>query len=182
MTLKPEHQVDAPRDPATTLVATLTKYGLTVATAESLTGGLLAGEIVRVPGASLVFNGGIVSYHTELKHALLGVDATLLAANGPVDPVVAEQMAEGTRQTCAVDGRPADLGLATTGVAGPDPDPQTGQPAGTVYLGIATQHGSRAVPLLLLGSRPEIRAATVAAAVEEALSELSALAPHLAGL
>lgn len=169
------------QDPATTLVSRLTKHGLTVATAESLTGGLLAGEIVRVPGASLVFNGGVVSYATQLKHALLGVDAALLAEHGPVDPLVAQQMAEGTRHTCAVDGRPADLGLATTGVAGPDPDPQTGQPAGTVYLGIATRHGSRAVPLSLTGDRPAIRAATVAAAVEQALNELSAITPGFAG-
>ena len=79
---------------------------------------------MSVPGASLVFNGGVVSYHTQLKHSLLGVDAELLAENGPVDPHVAQQMAEGARHTCAIDGRPADIGLATTGVAGPDPDPQ----------------------------------------------------------
>jgi nicotinamide-nucleotide amidase len=165
------------QNPATTLVGMLTNFGLTVATAESLTGGLLAGEIVSVPGASLVFNGGIVSYNTQLKHALLGVDAKLLAANGPVDALVAQQMAEGARHACAVDGRLADLGLATTGVAGPDPDPQTGQPAGTVYLGVATKHGARAVTLSLTGDRPAIRAATVAAAVAEALREVTTLAP-----
>ena len=128
-----------------------------------------------------MFNGGVVCYHTQLKYTLLGVDATLLADKGPVDPHVAQQMAEGTRHSCAVEGRPADLGLATTGVAGPDVDPQTGQPAGTVYLGIATQHGSRAVSLSLTGDRPTIRAATVSAAVEEALNELSTLTPDSAG-
>jgi nicotinamide-nucleotide amidase len=169
------------QDPVTALVTTLTKYGLTVATAESLTGGLLAGKIVSVPGASLVFNGGVVSYHTQLKHSLLGVDAKLLAENGPVDPLVAQQMAEGARHTCAIDGRLADLGLATTGVAGPDPDPQTGKPAGTVFLGIATKHGSRAVPMSLTGDRPTIRESTVAAAIEEALTELSTLGPGFEG-
>jgi len=154
------------------LISTLTRRGLTVATAESLTGGLLAGELVQVPGASKVFSGGIVSYHTELKHNLLGVDSDLLAINGPVDPLVAQQMAEGARQACAVEGKAADLGLATTGVAGPDPDPQTGKPAGTVFLGVATAHGARAVELALSGDRPAIRAQTVAAAIREALDEI----------
>ena len=168
-------------DPAAVLIATLTEHGLTVATAESLTGGLLAGELVRVPGASLVFNGGVVTYHTKLKHTLLGVDEALLAEHGPVDPQVATQMAEGVRHACGIEGRPADLGLATTGVAGPDPDPQTGKPAGTVFLGIATAHGSRAVPLSLPGDRAAIRAATVAAAVAQALAELRTLAPSSVG-
>lgn len=163
-------------EPVVELIKGLTQYRLTVATAESLTGGLLAGELVSVSGASKVFNGGVVSYHTQLKETLLGVDAALLTANGPVDPEVARQMAEGARQACLIDGRPADLGLATTGVAGPDPDPQTGQPAGTVYLGIATASGSRAVALSLSGDRPAIRTQTVAAAVVEALNELQSLA------
>ncbi|MGC3994653.1 MAG: CinA family protein [Propionicimonas sp.] len=161
--------------PASRLVAALIDGGLTVATAESLTGGLLAAELVSVPGVSAAFLGGIVSYDTRLKHTLLGVDAERLAETGPVDPLVAEQMAEGVRQACAVDGRPADLGLATTGVAGPDPDAQTGLPAGTVHLGIATVRGVRSVHLDLEGDRAAIRAATVAAAIEEALAEVSAL-------
>jgi nicotinamide-nucleotide amidase len=85
------------QDPTTTLIKTLSEHGLTIATAESLTGGLLASELVGIPGASLVFTGGIVSYHTGLKHSLLGVDETRLTETGPVDPVVAEQMAEGAR-------------------------------------------------------------------------------------
>lgn len=162
--------------PTSTLIKTLTEHGLTVATAESLTGGLLAGELVSVPGASLAFNGGIVSYATQLKKTLLGVDAARLDEFGPVDGVVAQQMAEGARQACAVDGRPAGLGIATTGVAGPDPDPQTGQAAGTVYIGIATSAGAPSVLLALSGDRPAIRVATVAAAIDEALIELQALA------
>lgn len=168
------------QNPTVALIKMLTEYGLTVATAESLTGGLLAGELVSVPGASLVFNGGIVSYNTELKHTLLGVDEARLAETGPVDPRVAEQMADGTRHACAVDGRPADLGLATTGVAGPDPDPRTGQLPGTVYLGIATAFGARSVKLALDGDRHAIRFATVAAAVGEALSEVPSLTPDSA--
>lgn len=159
-------------DLAATLIASLTEKGLTVATAESLTGGLLAGELVTVPGASRAFNGGIVAYHSELKQTLLGVDAAILTESGPVDARVAVQMAEGARHVCAVEGRPADLGLATTGVAGPDPDPQTGKPAGTVFLGIATADGSRAVELSLTGDRAAIRTHTVAAALAAAIDEL----------
>lgn len=168
-----------PSDPTVSLIRALTRHGLTVATAESLTGGLLAAELVSVPGASAVFSGGIVAYHTQLKHTLLGVDAALLAQAGPVDPRVALQLAEGARHACAVDGRPADLGLATTGVAGPDPDPQTGQPPGTVHLGIATAQGARSVSLYLAGDRPAIATATVAAAIGEALAELPILGVSL---
>lgn len=160
------------QESATELVHALTSAGLTVATAESLTGGLLAGEIVKVSGASKVFTGGIVSYHTQLKQTLLGVDGALLAANGPVDPEVARQMADGARRACAIDGQSADLGLATTGVAGPDPDAQTGKTAGMVFLGIATEYGARSVELALHGDRASIRAQTVAAAISEALDEL----------
>jgi nicotinamide-nucleotide amidase len=152
------------------LVRRLTERGLTIATAESLTGGLLAAAIVDVPGASAVFNGGVVAYATPVKHSLLGVGAELLAERGAVDPGVVEQMAEGVRRACAVDGRPADLGLATTGVAGPDW--QDGRAPGTVYVGIASPRGIRSVGLDLDGSRPEVRAAAVGAAVAAALEEL----------
>ncbi|BDZ53438.1 hypothetical protein GCM10025870_05110 [Agromyces marinus] len=113
---------------AAELVARLRERGRTVACAESLTGGLLSATIVDVPGASEVLLGGVVAYATELKRALVGVDERLLAERGPVDPEVAEQLAERIRALCAVAGRAADLGLATTGVAGPDP--QGGFPRG----------------------------------------------------
>jgi len=158
-------------DPAARLVAELTERRWTVAVAESLTGGLLAARIVSVPGASVAFTGGVVAYATELKASLLGVDPGLLAARGPVDPVVAQQMAERVRRVCEVAGRPAELGLATTGVAGPDA--QDGHPPGTVHLGIASPRGIRSVSLELAGDRPAIREQTVARAVEEALSELA---------
>lgn len=152
-------------------VALLTERERTVAVAESLTGGLVAAHIVSVPGASAVFTGGVVAYATELKHRLLGVDATLLAERGAVDAEVARQMADRVRRVCAVGGRAADIGLATTGVAGPDP--QDGHPAGTVHLGIASPRGIRAVSLELGGDRAEIRARTVDALIEEALGELA---------
>ncbi|MDR5701024.1 CinA family protein [Agromyces aerolatus] len=155
------------------LVATLTRHARTLAVAESLTGGLLAARIVSVPGASAVLTGGIVAYATELKATILGVDSGLLARRGAVDADVARQMADHVRSVCAVAGRPADLGLATTGVAGPDP--QDGHPPGTVYLGIASPRGIRSVPLELDGSRADIRTHTVARALDEALAELAAM-------
>ncbi|MEV8212242.1 CinA family protein [Leifsonia sp. NPDC077715] len=158
-------------DPATAaVVRTLIDRGLTIAAAESLTGGLLTAELTSVPGASAVVLGGAVVYATELKHSLLGVDADLLAAEGPVHPEVARQLASGVRQRLAVDGRPADVGLATTGVAGPDP--QGGRPVGTVFVGVSSARGTRAIALELSGDRDAIRRATVVSAVAALAEEL----------
>ncbi|MFH8610100.1 CinA family protein [Streptomyces sp. NPDC018029] len=116
--------------PASALVRLLAARGETLAVAESLTGGLVAAEITSVPGASKVFRGSVTAYATELKRDVLGVDGTLLDERGAVDPEVARQMADGIREVLG-----ADWGLATTGVAGPDP--QDGQPVGTVYVAIS---------------------------------------------
>ncbi len=143
------------------------ELGVRFAAAESLTGGLLSATIVSVPGASRVFSGGIVAYDTALKSSLLGVDAPLLAARGPVDPEVATQMARGVRRACAVPqgraGEPmeAHFGISTTGVAGPDPDPQTGQGVGTVWLGLSSRWGQRATLIELDGDRRAIREGAV---------------------
>lgn len=155
--------------------------GLRLAVAESLTGGLLADSVVSVPGASRVFSGGIVAYDTALKHTLLEVDQKLLTANGPVDPTVAKQMARGVRSACAVPRAggaapvPADIGLATTGVAGPDPDPATGQAVGTVWIGVSSKLGERAILLKATGDRAAIRAEAVLAALREFAVELQNL-------
>lgn len=146
--------------------------GLRLAVAESLTGGALIAELVGVPGASVTLSGGIVAYDTALKRSLLGVDASLLATRGPVDAEVARQMAVGVRSACAVPAGPADIGIATTGVAGPDPDPQTGQPAGTVWIAVSSARGDRASAPVLTGTRAEIRAATVLAALTMLCEEL----------
>ena len=79
---------------AAEVVAALIRHGMTIAVAESLTGGLVVAELVSVPGASAVVRGGVVAYATDLKASQLGVDAALLAEVGPVDPRVAAQMAE----------------------------------------------------------------------------------------
>nr|WP_051582793.1 CinA family protein [Leucobacter sp. PH1c] len=156
---------------AANVVARATGAGVRIAVAESLTGGALAAAIVSVPGASRVLSGGIVAYDTALKASLLGVDRALLARRGPVDAEVARQMALGVRTACAVPGpdgalRPAEVGIATTGVAGPDPDPQTGQAPGTVWLGVSAGERTAAIPLRLTGDRATIRIATVHAALD----------------
>lgn len=143
------------------LVAELIAAGLTVASAESLTGGLLAAELTAVPGASATVRGGVVSYATDMKSTVLGVDAELLAAVGPVDADIAAQMAKGAARVCS-----ADVGLATTGVAGPDT--QHGVAVGTVFISAADGRSGFTMTreLALVGDRDEIRASTVAAVLE----------------
>ena len=136
------------------VVTTLTERGQTVAVAESLTGGLLAAALVEVPGASVVFRGAIVAYATDLKRSLLGVPASLLDRNGAVHPDVARAMAEGVRSRLA-----ATFGLATTGVAGPDP--ADGQPVGTVHVAASGPPGPAVCSLSLAGDRRSIRDQTV---------------------
>ena len=116
---------------ASALLARLRERGWTLAVAESLTGGMLASTIVDVPGASLSFRGGVVAYATDVKRSVLGVDPDLLATRGAVDPEVAHAMAQGVRRMLRTD-----VGIATTGVAGPDA--QDGQPVGTVWISVVT--------------------------------------------
>ena len=151
-------------DRTTALIRHLTARGLTVAVAESLTGGLLVAELIRPAGASAVVRGGVVAYATAVKNSVLGVDADLLADEGAVHPRVAEQMAAGVRRVLSVDGREADIGISTTGVAGPDP--QDGRQPGTVYLGLSQAAGTRSIGLTLSGDRDEIRRETVRAAID----------------
>ncbi|RCK58352.1 CinA family protein [Microbacterium sorbitolivorans] len=152
------------------LVEALASRGLTIAAAESLTGGLVSAAIVDVPGASRAMRGGIVAYDTRAKRELLGVDGELLAARGAVDPLVAEQMARGVRRAFILDGSVTDVGLATTGVAGPDP--QDGQPVGTVYVAVAVGDDVAVERCAFEGDRASIRAAAVDAVLGLALREL----------
>ncbi|BAJ31124.1 hypothetical protein KSE_53490 [Kitasatospora setae KM-6054] len=153
-------------DAAAGVLAALRARGATLAVAESLTGGLLAAALVAVPGASAVFRGSVTAYATELKASLLGVDEGLLDVHGPVHPVVARQMAEGVRRLLG-----ADWALATTGVAGPDP--QDGQPVGTVHVALAGPAGTEALPLRLSGGRDTIRNGSVDAALGLLLRRLT---------
>ncbi|MDA3805203.1 MULTISPECIES: CinA family protein [Clavibacter] len=146
-------------DLAARVIAALVASGRRLAVAESLTGGLLTAALVGVPGASRALTGGIVSYDTALKRTLLGVEASILAVHGAVHPDVARQMARGVREACEVDGRPADVGVATTGAAGPDP--QDGQAPGTAFVGLSLDGDSRAIALHLDGDRQQVRASVV---------------------
>jgi len=121
--------IGVPVSSVTDLVASLAARQLTVATAESLTGGLLAAVLTEIPGSSAVVRGGLIVYATDLKHHLAGVDADLLAARGPVDPQVAAALADGARRRCG-----ASIGIGVTGVAGPDP--QDGVPVGTWFCAV----------------------------------------------
>lgn len=136
----------------------LRSRGQTLGVAESLTGGLLAATLVQTPGASSTFRGGLVVYATELKSSLAGVPEPLLAERGPVDGDVATALAEGARDRCV-----ADWGLATTGVAGPEP--QGGKPPGTVWIGIAGPGEASASLLALTGDRADVIHAAVAMAL-----------------
>lgn len=160
-------------DATAELIATLTSRGLTVAVAESLTGGGLTAELTRPAGASSAVLGGIVVYATELKSSLVGVDPALLEENGPVDPEVAAQLADGIRIRCAVAGSPADFGVSTTGVAGPAS--QGGRPPGTVFVAIAGPTRSRVIELHLSGTRDQVRQATVQRAVALLAEDVLAL-------
>jgi nicotinamide-nucleotide amidase len=157
-------------DPTALVIAELTRRGLRIAVAESLTGGLVTAELTRIPGASLAVSGGVVAYDTAVKASVLGVDRALLAREGAVHPEVARQMATGVAAALAVDGRPADIGVATTGVAGPDG--QDGHEPGTVFVGIAAFGEVEAVELALAGDRREVRSATVRAAIDVVLARL----------
>lgn len=133
------------------LLGRLRRLHYSVATAESLTGGLVCASLAAVSGASLVLRGGVVAYQEKMKRQLLGVDAQLLADKGTVDAEVARQLADGAARTLA-----ADLALATTGAAGP-----TGvgeHPPGTGYLGLALPTGQTLTrAFAFAGNRNQVR-------------------------
>lgn len=114
----------------------LRSKGMTLATAESCTGGLVAEKLTALPGASRVYRGGVVSYWTEVKGRVLGVPQELLDTYGAVSEECARAMAEGVRNITG-----ADLAVSVTGVAGPDPD-ERGVPVGIVYIGLAAPDGT----------------------------------------
>lgn len=153
--------------PARRVVRLLAGRGQTVAVAESLTGGLLAAALVEIPGASAVFRGGIVAYATDLKSALLGVPAALLERHGAVHADVAGAMADGARRRLD-----ATFGVATTGVAGPDP--ADGQPVGTVHIAATGQLSAVRRKLLLAGDRRAIRDQAVRESLQLLLGMLEA--------
>ncbi|NDF12754.1 MAG: CinA family protein [Proteobacteria bacterium] len=147
---------------AQTLVETLTKKKLKVTTAESCTGGLLAGAITDISGSSVVFEEGFITYSNAAKSALLGVDAKLIAAHGAVSEAVARAMAEGVRQKTG-----ADLAVAVTGIAGPTGG-NAEKPVGLVFIATSALDETLCSKNLFSGSRSAIRQS----AVDKALHQL----------
>ncbi|HWI01060.1 MAG TPA: nicotinamide-nucleotide amidohydrolase family protein [Propionibacteriaceae bacterium] len=150
------------------VISRLVERGETLATAESLTGGLIGSLITEVPGASAHYVGGAITYATGLKATLAGVPRALLDADGPVAESTARAMATGIAARCA-----ADWGLAVTGVAGPDP--QDGHPVGEVYMAVAYQPAGwvRSRRLALAGDRATIRGQTAHQGLRLLANELS---------
>jgi PncC family amidohydrolase len=133
---------------------------LTVGTAESCTGGLVAATITAIPGSSGYFLGGIVSYADEVKASILGVPRAMLEAHGAVSEQVADAMAAGCRRRLGVD-----LAISITGIAGPDGGSEA-KPVGLVYLGLTSGSGVDTRRFQFPGDRREVRLAAATAAIE----------------
>jgi PncC family amidohydrolase len=171
--MAPEEITESPTV-AAQLVATLQVRGQTVASAESLTGGLVAGALTAAPGASAVYIGGVVTYATGAKEELLAVPPEVIEGPGVVSAECAEAMASGVRRLLATT-----FGISTTGVAGPEE--QEGKPVGTVFVGVATPEGVTSFKLDLDGDRDRvgIREATVEAALALLLEHVPREDPRL---
>jgi nicotinamide-nucleotide amidase len=142
------------------IIARAAARGLTVATAESCTGGLIAAALTAAPGASAAFTHGFVTYSNAAKVHVLGVPATLIARFGAVSPQVARAMARGARRASG-----ANIAVSVTGIAGPDGG-RPGKPVGTVYIGLAGPGGRTVVwPHRFSGDRAAVRAGAVRAAL-----------------
>ena len=150
-------------------VRILREKNMTVATAESCTGGLLSARITAVPGSSGIFDGTVVSYANRIKNSLLGVPASVLEQEGAVSEPCAKAMADGVR---ALIG--ADIGVSLTGIAGPDGGSKD-KPVGTVFLGISTRHGTGCQLLHLHGTRDQIREQSVEHALRAVIEAADAL-------
>ena len=145
---------------AAEVIGKLTESGLTVATAESCTGGLLAGALTSIPGSSEVVYGGFVTYANEAKIAMLGVPFGLLRQHGAVSKDVAIAMAEGAQAAAGTH-----LAVAVTGVAGPGQSEK--KPAGLVHIAVASEAGTRHLRKQFGGlDRDGVRQASVLAALE----------------
>ena len=137
--------------------------GKTLATAESCTGGMIGAMLTSIPGASKVYKGGIISYWSEVKHYLLGVDGSDLEKLGPVSMQVAGSMAYGARKALGTD-----VAISVTGLAGPDGD-EFGRPVGTVYVGFCNGAKTVAKQYRFSGDREAVRLQAAEAALRLAL-------------
>jgi PncC family amidohydrolase len=159
------HQLPDQQIIGATLHAELLRRGMTLATAESLTGGALGDLVSAAPGASETYLGGVVSYATSVKVGLLGVRQETVDECGVVSAACAREMASGVRKLVG-----ADWSVSTTGVAGPAE--QEGKPVGTVFVGIAGPDGAVAHELHLEGNRAEIRERACTAAASTVLERV----------
>ncbi|RMF42108.1 MAG: nicotinamide-nucleotide amidohydrolase family protein, partial [Deltaproteobacteria bacterium] len=137
----------------------LARQNLSLSLAESCTGGLIAAALTDIPGASRVLERGAVTYANSAKNDWLGVSTSLLEKHGAVSEACARTMAEGIRAAAG-----SDIGLAVTGIAGPDGG-SAGKPVGTVFLALADNEGTRVEHLALGGSRQRIRRLTTMTAL-----------------
>ena len=144
---------------ANRLLGALGRKGLSLAVAESCSGGMLGAAVTAVPGASDVFVGGVVAYSNQVKESLVGVSAAALEGDGAVSRAVAEQMSEGVRGVTR-----ADVGIAITGIAGPGGGTSE-KPVGTVWISVAAPAGTVTESRHFHGSRDDVREASVDAAL-----------------
>lgn len=138
----------------------LREHGLTLAIAESLTGGLIANRVTNVAGSSAYFLYGVVSYSNESKSSILGVPPELISAHGAVSREVAEAMAVGVRNICG-----ASIGLSTTGIAGPDGGSPE-KPVGTVWIGFSAKEETFALKFSFGEGRLRVKERTAQAAFD----------------
>ena len=152
---------EATLDQARSLLALMDAKGMTLATAESCTGGLIAAALTAIAGSSSVVLAGFVTYANDAKHKMVGVRQETLAAHGAVSEEVAGEMAEGAQARAGVS-----LALSCTGIAGPG-GATPGKPVGLVFIGCAREGGATIVERHVFpGDRAAVRAATVAAALD----------------
>lgn len=163
----PSDEHDLLASKAANVVKLATDKGLKLATAESLTGGLIAASITAIPGSSAVFNGSCVTYANEAKHHLLGVGSLLLEREGAVCEEVAIEMAKGASEKLK-----ADIAVAVTGIAGPT-GAKPGKPVGTVWVAVCAFGIVKAACKHFDGDREAVRAQTAAFALDLFESELS---------
>lgn len=141
-------------------LAALKAAGMTIATAESCTGGLIAGALTAIPGSSDVVYGGYVTYADEAKIAMIGVPFALLRQFGAVSREVAEAMADGALATAGTH-----MAVAVTGIAGPDGGSPE-KPVGLVHFAVATEAGTTHLSRVFPGDRDTVRHATVVEALK----------------
>ena len=168
---KPSSKSPEGTNPLNALKDAFIGRAMSLAVAESCTGGLLGSMITDAPGSSEYFVGGVIAYSDEAKKDLLGVGAATLESCGAVASRTAREMAEGVRKRLK-----ADFGVSITGIAGPGGG-SARKPVGTVYIGVATSKGTKTNKFAFEGDRKAVRKASALAAVEAINTEINKFSP-----